>query len=179
MGRPRRDIPPLFDDLPPAGERNVLEELQDNMVSLEKQPYEVAEELRYLFIWMIILATVTTPVFPFLPQTVDVGGWALWWLGGAITIVMECVAQYWLIAVILGGLFLLSALYLVLASQWLKHATKRAQWCMYGSVVLIIPNLLSLLAILVLWLAVIMVWAFIAFLVIGSIGLILSMWVHD
>jgi hypothetical protein len=174
MERPTRQIPPIFQDLPgddaPNRERNVLEEVPDKLIPLERQTYEVAEELRLLMIWAIILAAVTTWVFPVLPDTVTVGGWALWWLGGAITTVMEFVAQYWLIEVVLGGLFLLSAFYLVIASHWLRQAPLKMQWCMYGSVVVVIPNVLALLAIVVLWLAVVFIWVFLIFLFFALIG---------
>jgi hypothetical protein len=177
MKRPGQDIPPLFHDLPdapPAGERNVLEEVPGHLLSPQRQTYEVAEELRLLIIITCCFAGLTTWVFPILPDSVDVGGWALWWLGGAITTVMEFVARYWLIEVVLGGLFLLCALYLVIASHGLSKATKTEQLLMYGSVVLIIPNFLALLSILVLWLAVILIWAIIICIPIAIVGLIIE-----
>ena len=173
MKRPGQDIPPLFQglpDAPPAGERNVLEEVPGHLLSPKRQTYEVAEELRLLIIITCCFAGLTTWVFPFLPDTVDIGGFVLWWLGGVITKVMEWVAHLWVVAVVLGGLSFFLALYLVVASHWLTRATKTEQLLMYGSAMLSVPNLLALLSILVLWLVVILIWAFILFLVIAVIG---------
>jgi hypothetical protein len=183
MKRPGRHLPPLFQDLPeahsgtaPEAERNVLEDVPGHLSSLARQTYEVSEELKFLIIRAIILAAVTTWVFPVLPDSVNVGGWALWWLGGAITGVMEWVAHLWVVAVVLGGLSFFLALWLVVASHWLTRATKREQLLMYVSVVLIIPNLLALLAIVVLWAVVVLIWTFIICIPLAIIGLLISAW---
>jgi hypothetical protein len=181
MKRPGRHIPPLFQDLPeapsdsaPTEERNVLEDVPGHLSSLARQTYEVAEELRYVIIRAIILAAVTTWVFPVLPDSVNIGGWALWWLDGAITGVMEWVAHLWVVAVVLGSLSFFLACWLVVASHWLTRATKREQVLMYVSVVLIIPNLLALLAIVVLWAVVVLIWAIIICIPIAIVGLIIE-----
>jgi hypothetical protein len=182
MERPTRQIPPLFQDLQdvendeaPRGERNVLEEVPDRLTPLEKQTYEVAEELRILIIITCCFAGLTTWVFPVLPDTVDVGGFALWWLGGVITTVMEWVAGLWVVAVVLGGISFFLALYLVVASHWLTRATKTEQLLMYGSVVLSVPNLLALLSIVVLWTVVVVLWGLIVFLILAIIGLCIQL----
>jgi hypothetical protein len=113
-------------------------------------------------------------VFPFLPDQVDVGGWALWWLGGAITTVMEFVAHLWVVAVVLGSLSFFLACWLVVASHWLTRATKREQVLMYVSVVLLVPNLLALLAIVGLWAVVVLIWAIIICIPIAIVGLIIE-----
>jgi hypothetical protein len=181
MGREDRHIPPLFQDLDdapgddaPNRERNVLEEVPDKLLPLERQKYEVAEELKVVVIITIAFTALTSWVFPVLPDTVDVGGWALWWLGGAITTVMEWVAHLWIVAVILGSLSFFLSLWLVVASRWLKEATEREQHLMYISAVLSIPNLLALLTIVALWLAVVLIWGFIVFLILGIIGLVIQ-----
>jgi hypothetical protein len=182
MGREDRHLPPLFQDLDdapgadaPNRERNVLADVPDRLIPLERQKYAVAEELKVLVIVTIAFAALTTWVFPVLPDTVDVGGWALWWLGGAITTVMEWVAHLWIVAVVLGGLSFFLAVSLVVLSRWLKEATKTEQYLMYGSVVLIIPNVLALLAIVALWLAVVLIWGFIVFLSIAILGLCIEL----
>jgi hypothetical protein len=154
---------------------NALGELLEKLTPLERQKYPVSPEFRWLAIVTIILAALTTPVFPFLPQTVEVGGWMLWWLGGSISWIMEFVARYWLVEVALGGVAFLLTLYLVVASHWLRDAPKKMQWFMVGSSALIVPNVLALLSILVLWVAVIIVWAFLLFLVIAIIGLFVQL----
>ena len=183
MERQTRQIPPLFQEVPgddaPYRERNVLEDIPDKLISLERHKYEVAEELKSLMILTIAFATFFTWVFPFLPDQVDVGGWALWWLGGAITGVMEWVAHLWVVAVVLGGLSFFLALWLVVASHWLTRATKREQLLMYVSVVLIIPNLLALLAIVVLWAVVVLIWTFIICIPLAIIGLLISAWGYN
>jgi hypothetical protein len=177
MGRPGGDIPPLFQDLPgddaPNGERNALAEVPAKLTPLEHYKYEVADELKSLIYFTITFAAVTTWVFPFLPDTVIVGGWALWWLGGVITTVMEWVAQQWIAAVVLGGLSFFLAGSLVVVSHWLKAATKTEQYLMYCSTVLIIPNVLAIMAIVALWLAVIGIWVAIAALAWLILGLVL------
>jgi hypothetical protein len=181
MKRPGRHIPPLFQDLPeapsdsaPTEERNVLEDVPGHLISLARQTYEVAEDLRYVIIRAIIFAAVTTWVFPVLPDTVTVGGWTLWWLDDAITGVMEWVAHLWAVAVVLGSLSFFLALWLVVASHWLTRATKREQVLMYVSVLLIIPHLLALLAIVVLWAVVVLIWAIIICIPIAIVGLIIE-----
>jgi hypothetical protein len=179
MGRPGGHIPPLFQELPgddaPDRERNVLADVPDKLTPLERYKYEVAEELKSLMLLTIAFAALTTWLFPYLPDTVNAGGWMLWWLGGAIIVVMEWVASQWIVAVVLGGISFFLAAPLVVLSHWLKEATKTEQYLMYGSALLIIPNVLALLAIVVLWAAVVLIWAFIFFLVIAIIGLVIQL----
>jgi hypothetical protein len=179
MERQTGQIPPLFQRLPgdnaPDRERNVLADIPDKLTSLERHKYKVAEELQIVIFWSIIFAAVTTWAFPFLPETVNVGGWALWGIGGTIITVMEWVAHLWIVAVVLGGLSFFLAAWLAVASRWLKEATKIEQYLMYVSVVLIIPNFLALLAIVVVWAVVVLIWGLIAFLILASIGLFIQL----
>jgi hypothetical protein len=186
MGREDRHIPPLFQGLDDApgedaqnGERNVLADVPDKLLPLERQKYEVAEELKVVVIVTIAFTALTSWMFPVLPETVNVGGWALWWLGGAITTVMEWVAHLWIVAVVLGGLSFFLAVSLVVLSHWLKEATRVEQYLMYGSAVLSIPNVLALLAIVALWAAVIVVWLAIAAIAYAILGGILMLFIHD
>jgi hypothetical protein len=179
MERQTGQIPPLFQKVPgddaPDRERNVLEDIPDKLTSLERHKYEVAEELQIVIFWSIIFAAVTTGAFPFLPDSVNVGGWALMWMDGAIITVMEWVAHLWIVAVVLGGLSFFLAAWLAVASHWLTEATKTEQYLMYISAVLIIPNLLALLSILVLWAAVVLLWGLIVFLILAIIGLVIQL----
>jgi hypothetical protein len=183
MERQTGQIPPLFQKVPgddaPDRERNVLADIPDKLTSLERHKYEVAEELQFVIFWSIIFAAVTTWVFPFLPDSVNVGGWALMWMDGAIITVMEWVAHLWIVAVVLGSLSFFLAAWLAVASRWLKEATKIEQYLMYVSVALIIPNFLAVLAIVALWAAVIVIWLAIAAIVYAILGCILMLFIHD
>jgi hypothetical protein len=157
----------------PYGEQNALRDLLGHTTPLEQRKYPVSAEIRWVTSITIVLAALTTPVFPFLPETVDVGGWALWWLGGSITAVMEFVARYWPVEVSLGGVTFLLTLYLVIASHWLRDAPEKLQWLMAASPVFIVPNVLGLVAIIALWAVVVLIWLVIFAIVLAIIGSLL------
>jgi hypothetical protein len=160
------------------GESNVLNELLERMTPLEQQGYRISPELRMLTLVMLGLAVLTMAVFPILPEDVTVGGWALWWLGGWITWIMEFTAPLWPVAVALGTVFLLLDVVLVVASRWLHEAPKRVQLLLFASPLLLLPNVLALGIILASWAVVILIWAGITATAIAILGLFLTPWVR-
>jgi hypothetical protein len=161
---------------PLPGETNALAQLLGRLTPLEEHKYPVSLEARGVVIVTIYLALLTTGLFPVLPDTVVVGGWAVWWLGGWITWVMEYAARYWLIEVCLGGLALLLCLYLVVASRWLTKASKRQQWLMFASPLLIAHNVLVLFLILASWAVVILIWAVLIAIGVGILLFLIALW---
>jgi hypothetical protein len=159
-------------------ESNVLSELLERMTPLEQQGYRISPELRMLTLVMLGLAVLTMAVFPILPEDVTVGGWALWWLGGWITWIMEFSASLWPVAVALGTVFLLLDVVLVVASRWLHEAPKRVQLLLFASPLLLLPNALTLGIILASWAVVILIWTGITATAIAILGLFLTPWVR-
>jgi hypothetical protein len=179
--RPRSPITPLqhltlLDAELPHGESNVLSELLVRMTPHEQRRYPVSPELRLLTLVMLGLAVLTMGVFPILPEDVTVGGWALWWLGGWITWLMEFTAQLWPVAEALGTVFLLLAVVLVVASRWLHEASKQVQLLLFASPLLLLPNVLALGSILASWAVVILIWAVIAAVAIAILRVFLTLW---
>jgi hypothetical protein len=155
-------------------ESNVLNELLERMTPLEQQRYRISPELRMLTLVSLGLAVLTMAVFPFLPEDVTVGGWALWWLGGWLTWLMALTAPLWPVAVALGTVFLLLDVVLVVASRWLHEAPKHVQLLLFASPLLLLPNVLALGIILASWAVVILLWAVIATTAIAILGLFLT-----
>jgi hypothetical protein len=181
--RPRSPVTPLehqtvYDAAFPHGESNVLNELLKRMTPLEQQGYRISPELRRLTLVMLGLAVLTMAVFPILPEDVTVGGWALWWLGGWITWIMEFSARLWPVAVALGTVFLFLDMVLVVASRWLHEAPKHVQLLLFASPLLLLPNVLALGIILASWMVVILIWVGIAATALAILGLLLTPWVR-
>jgi hypothetical protein len=162
----------------PHGESNVLSDLLKRMTPLEQHGYRISPELRMLTLVMLGLAVLTMAVFPILPEDVTVGGWALWWLGGWITWILEFTARLWPVALALGTVFLLLDVVLVVASRWLHEAPKRLQLLLFVSPLLLLPNVLALGIILASWAVVILIWAGITATALAILGLLLTPWVR-
>jgi hypothetical protein len=135
-------------------------------------------EIRWLTIVTIVLTVLTTCVFPFWPEDVNVGGWALWGLGGWISSVMEYGARNWPLEVLLGGLALLVEIYMVLASNWFREPLQRMQLMVACSMLLIIHNVAVFSAFLALWVLVVLIWAVIIAVVVTAIAFLLKKWIE-